>query len=265
MRVSALFFHLLGLCLVGGFLDLDAQEISRPLPSAVTNVPAAAAIETPAATAAQTTLGEAGLLRLLTEKLQADCVKDRGELELRFARPWRAVPAPDDSLSLKILELPNSGVSPQFIVKFEILTPDGTLGTWQAVLQAKVWREILVARVPLLRGQLLDPADLAIERRDVLPIRGEFAQPTPGEIRQELAENLPAGSPILTRALRIRPVVRRGQTVEALISEGSMQITMKVEVLEDGIPGQAVRLRNLQSRRELRGVVQNETRILIPL
>jgi flagella basal body P-ring formation protein FlgA len=261
MNFSHWFGFMLCLCLTGSFLDLDAQEAPRLLSPAITNGVAPATVaEKPVPKA---TLDEAALLRLLTEKLQTDFVRERGELELHFGRPWQPIPVPDEPLSLKILELPNAGVSSQFIARFEMLTAARSLGVWQAVLQAKVWREIYVARVPLVRGRILDPADLVQERRDVLPLRGELGEIAGNDVQQELSENLPAGAPLTARALKIRPVVRRGQTAEALLSDGSMQITMKVEVLEDGIPGQAVRLRNLQSRREFRGIVQNENRILI--
>jgi flagella basal body P-ring formation protein FlgA len=40
---------------------------------------------------------------------------------------------------------------------------------------------------------------------------------------------------------------------------------MKVEVLEDGVPGQVIRIRNPQTRRELRGKVQNEQTVVVSL
>jgi flagella basal body P-ring formation protein FlgA len=40
---------------------------------------------------------------------------------------------------------------------------------------------------------------------------------------------------------------------------------MKVDVLEDGATGQVIRIRNPQTRRELRGKVQDEQTILISL
>ncbi len=247
-------------CLEGGFLDLNAQESSPPPAPTITN-----SSETATPALASSTLDEAGLLRLLTDRLQTDCVKDSGTLELRLARPWQSLTISNEPLSLKILSMPTAGIAPQFIAKFELLTSTRSLGVWQAVLQAKVWREINVARVALVRGRVLDPADVALERRDVLPLRGDLAELASGDTRQELTENLPAGAPLTARSLKVRAVVHRGQTADAVMADGVMQITMKVEVLEDGIPGQTVRLRNFQSRRELRGIVQNEKRIIIPL
>jgi flagella basal body P-ring formation protein FlgA len=42
-------------------------------------------------------------------------------------------------------------------------------------------------------------------------------------------------------------------------------ISVKVEVLEDGVPGQMVRVRNLKSKREFRAKVENEETVLVPL
>jgi flagella basal body P-ring formation protein FlgA len=49
------------------------------------------------------------------------------------------------------------------------------------------------------------------------------------------------------------------------VQDGVLNISMKVEVLEDGAPGQTVRARNVQSRRDLRGRVLDEKTILISL
>jgi len=81
----------------------------------------------------------------------------------------------------------------------------------------------------------------------------------------ELAENVPSGMPLTPRFFRQRPVVLRGKVVEALVQDGSLTISTKVEVLEDGVPGQTVRVRNLQSKREFRGKVQNEATVLVTL
>ena len=65
--------------------------------------------------------------------------------------------------------------------------------------------------------------------------------------------------------MRLRPVLHRGQIVEALVRDGTLTVSLKVEVLENGLPGQIVRVRNVQSRREFRGKVQNEQTIIVSL
>ena len=72
-------------------------------------------------------------------------MKDKGELELSLTQPWSPPVVPDEPLTLKILELPTAGVTPAFIVRFELRTAHETLGAWQASVKAQVWREVWVA------------------------------------------------------------------------------------------------------------------------
>jgi len=187
------------------------------------------------------------------------------ELELRLTRSWPTVAIPDEPVTLKIVELPSSGVGPNFIVRFELSTAQERLGAWQASAQAKVWRDVWVARSALQRGQLLSEADVIRERRDGLTLRDLPPEILPPNALIELAENVPAGAPLSSRSLRLRPVLHRGQIVEALVRDGTLTVSLKVEVLENGLPGQIVRVRNVQSRREFRGKVQNEQTIIVSL
>jgi flagella basal body P-ring formation protein FlgA len=59
--------------------------------------------------------------------------------------------------------------------------------------------------------------------------------------------------------------VHRGQTIEARFQSGALAISMRVEVLEEGAPGQVVRVRNVRSQKEFRGKVQDENTILVSL
>lgn len=211
------------------------------------------------------TLAETELLELLTTALQQNHVRDRGELELRFARPWNPAQIPDEPFLLKVTELPTLGVTPNFIARFELVGGRERFAEWQAVLQARVWRDVLIARASTKRGQIITGADLAVERRDILALREPLEVGARNDDSLELVEMLSPGSPLTARSVRTRPLVRRGQFVDAVIQDGALNITLKVEVLEDGQAGQLVRVRNPLSRRELSGKVMNEQTVQIPL
>lgn len=246
---------ILPFCVAGRFQALEAAEPSRPLSLAHSALQSAGFRE----------FIDADLLELLTKTLQTESVRDRGELELRLSRPWPSISVPGGPIELKVLDLPTAGVGSQFIVRFELRTANTNLGPYQAVLQAKVWREVPVAKETLPRGHVLAEGDTKTDRRDVLTIRSELAEDLAPGVEYLTTEQVPAGAPILARALKPKPVVRRGQVMDAFLNSGALQISVKVEVLEDGIPGQIIRLRNFASRREFRGVVEHENKIVVPL
>ncbi|MDB6039940.1 MAG: flagellar basal body P-ring biosynthesis protein FlgA, partial [Verrucomicrobiales bacterium] len=200
-------------------------------------------------------LDESMLKELLGSTLQRDVVRDRGELELRLMRPWAAISIPDEALSVRVLDLPNAGVTPNFILRFEIQAGAQSVGIWQVPLQARIIHEIWVARSSLARGQILQSSDWLAEKRDILILRDAVGAIHMNDDSCELTENIPAGSPLLSRSIKPRTIVRRGKMIEALLQDGKLVISVKAEALEDGAVGQTIRVRNMASRREFRGKV----------
>ncbi|HVY71729.1 MAG TPA: flagellar basal body P-ring formation chaperone FlgA, partial [Verrucomicrobiae bacterium] len=159
-----------------------------------------------------------------------------------------------------------SGLSPNFIVRFDLLGEDkASFGSWQTSLQLRLWREVWVARSPVQRGRNLEEAELGKERRDVLAQRDTITDLPADPILWEFTENLMPGAPLTKRSLRAKPLIFRGQMVEGLVKDGAMSISLHVEALEDGQKGQTVRVRNPQSHREFRGKVQDEQTIILSL
>src|SRR5690606_35842086 len=76
-------------------------------------------------------LDELELKDLLLDALQAEVVRDRGELELRFYRAWNSITVPDEPLALRIVDLPATGPSANFIVRFELWAGEERLGDYQ--------------------------------------------------------------------------------------------------------------------------------------
>jgi flagella basal body P-ring formation protein FlgA len=211
------------------------------------------------------TVTESDLKELLTAALQQDYVKERGELELRFIRPVAAMTLVDEPFTVKLLDLPTAGVTPNFIARFELQAGAEIVGTWQIPVQARIWREVYVAGAQLRRGQLVREAEINRERRDLLATRDAVTELELDNPGLELAENIMPGLPLTSRSVRLRAVVHRGKLADAIINDGALTLSVKVEVLEDGLPGQTIRVRNLKSKKEFRGKVHNEETIHVTL
>jgi flagella basal body P-ring formation protein FlgA len=210
-------------------------------------------------------LCEAEVLEMLQTSLQRDYVGGRGTLEIHLTRPWQNVSVPDEPITMQLTDIPPAGVMANLVAGFELWCGKERLGSWQAPLQAHVWRDIPIAHSPVLRGQLLSEADITLERRDVLVQRDECIPFPVTDSYLEAAGNLQAGTPVCVRMTRARAVMKKGQLVEAVFQDGTMTISLKVEALEDGAKGQMVRVRNPKTRRELYGKIQTEDLILIAL
>jgi flagella basal body P-ring formation protein FlgA len=210
-------------------------------------------------------LTDSEFTKLLIDTLQREQVKEQGELELQLTHPLPPALIPDEGVTLKVTELPTAGVSPNFIVRCELWNGDEHVSDWTVAAQARVWRDVPVADAPLSRGQLLRDAPVSLQRRDVLMFRDACTNFPTDDSSLELTETVPAGTPVLNRSIRVRPTVLRGRMVDGIYQEGNLTIDLKVEPLEDGQPGQTIRIRNPKTNRELYGKVKNEQTILLAL
>ena len=203
------------------------------------------------------------LLLLLTSRLQPTQGED--VLELRLTREWKPVFVPLGQIDLRILDKPVAGLSSHLLVRFELISDGRPLGVFSAFVQARLLRDVWIAPSTLGRGKSLAEVDLRKEKRDVINLRERtWSQDLSFQLSDfHLAESVPAGAIVFARHVRLRPVMKRGEQVQAIIKDDFMSVSAKVEVLQDGAPGDMVLARNLRTKKIIRGKVLNEDTIQV--
>ena len=63
--------------------------------------------------------------------------------------------------------------------------------------------------------------------------------------------------------MRLRAIIKRGRMVDAVAQDEALTISVRAEALEDGVPGQMVRLRNVRSKKEFKGKVKDEQTVVV--
>ena len=207
---------------------------------------------------------------LTTERLLAELEKElgtrfavAGELKLSLARTWEPVRLPGDDLFLAVTELPVGGVSGAFFIRVKASSGGTPLGEWQLPLRAQLWQEVWIAATRLERGQPLDAQMLGAQKVDVLRERNPLIPATADPSTFEIAQSVPAGRPLTTRDLVVRPLIRKGQVVDVVARQGMLAVTMKALALESGAAGDLIKLRNVQSRREFSGQILHENKVQV--
>ena len=99
-----------------------------------------------------------------------------------------------------------------------VVVATDSAGAWQVVLQVKLMHEVWTARNSVRRGARVSSDDLVRERRDVINAREPLADFASLTNDWEAANFLAAGATVLARSLRPQVAMRRGQMVEAIVS-----------------------------------------------
>lgn len=179
-----------------------------------------------------------------------------GEWQLDLIRGFE-IPEGTDSVVIENLpSLPSSSM----IVRIGLFDGGHELGTRNVAIRAKLWQNALIARTPLTRGHSVEPQDLEVQRIDMLKESGAVPMEAAQNGDYIFARSIPAGRVLHWRDLEQRPIVQRGEMVEVAAIDGGLSVVLKGMALEDGARGELIRIRNLQSHREIAALVVSEGR-----
>lgn len=222
--------------------------------SAQTTEPATANATAPAtATATPEDRWLVSLSALLVDRYQTT-----GELRLSWNRA-RPVGAPADA-DLVIVSAPTE-LAPQLLVTVRATDDTGRVSEHILVVRAELWRDGLALRDAGAAGAPLDPAGADIRRFDAL--RERDALPVGAITEMDFARAVPAGRLLTRRDVVRRPLVRKGQTVEVLATDGTLTVTLRAIALNDAGRGESVRVRNPDSKKDFVAEVIADSRATI--
>ncbi len=181
-----------------------------------------------------------------------------GRLELDWGRENRAEHNATDVLEL--VTTPQSLAS-QMVARVQITREDGSQNTYSLILAAKLWtsgwslREPALMRTPVVGSALVVTPYDALRLRDVL----QWDEST----ELDFARNLPGGRLLTWRDVVRRPLVRRNQAVEVTATDGALTVTLRGIALHDAVRGEAVRVRNPDTRKEFVATVSDDARAFV--
>ena len=204
------------------------------------------------------------LIPLIAEELSKSFELDQGKLVLEPSRALSPVSVPSDTANITIKLIaqpyarPTSFMKAQYTVLADGLPVESQTGYFKAQLIKDVWITQKIAQ----RSKTLGEAKLLKKKTDVINLRGKTWDGEPNST-QQLITTVSAGTVIQERHLRRTPVVYRNQTVEAVLQHKALEIRIRVLALEDGAPGDLIRLRNTRSSKEIRGTVINGREVKI--
>jgi flagella basal body P-ring formation protein FlgA len=204
-----------------------------------------------------TPLTQAAVVEALSRDLAAHFNLE-GDLQLELLRPWTPPAVVAADWRIIVNEYPSVANS-AMLLRCSWLADGVPAGEGTLTLRAALWRDAWVARQPLTNGAIFDPA--ALETRRVDLFRDRDALPASvGDQSYIFARGVNPGRLVTWRDIARRPLVRKGDLVEVTAADGMLSISMKALAMQNGAQGEAVTLRNLESRKDFTAFVIDENR-----
>lgn len=185
-----------------------------------------------------------------------------GDLQLETLRTWSTPDSVAREWQVQVTEFP-ALPSGSMLVRCRVLA-DGVAAGMETTLtlRAAHWRDVWVARQPLVNGTAFDVALLESRRADLFRERDALPAAV-GDRTFNFIRSVQPGRILTWRDVGRRPLVRKGDLVEVSASEGTLLITLKGLAMQNGAQGEAVTIRNLESRKDFTAFVVDENRVQV--
>lgn len=200
-----------------------------------------------------------------TQELSGQRVADAAEQGLRAwlgvnsqrfeVMPVSGVPdlvVPAGAVALQVRPIAAQSLPSQRMrVWIDLFVDERFVRTLTASFEVNAWAELAVAGQDLAAGQSVRADQVRRADVDLTRLRGS-RNPAAGGARaeaatlavgQRLREPLRAGDPIATARTESEPLVRRGTWAAMDAQNGNVSVQSRVEVLQDGRPGETVRVK----------------------
>ncbi len=118
--------------------------------------------------------------------------------------------------------------------------------------------EVVVAARALPRGAVLDTADLVLEERSLEDGPAGYLTDPQQALGKRTNRPLLLGLPVTSLVLEQVQVVARGQRVWLVAESPYLSVRMTGVALEDGAPGDRIRVQNSESKKVIDGVVGDD-------
>ena len=128
--------------------------------------------------------------------------------------------------------------------------------TVRVSVQLQVWRQVLVASRPLIRGDGIVASDVHAEERDVTRLPYGYIENMDQVAERSLSRPLSAGSVVTPGALGGRQMVRAGDHVELVAELDGIAVRAEGTALGGGDSGARLKVRNGSSGRVVDAIVR---------
>ena len=181
-----------------------------------------------------------------------------GDLQLDLLRSWVPPAVVAAEWHVVVNEYPSVANS-AMLLRCSWIADGVPAGEGTLTVRAALWRDAWVARQPLTNGAIFDAAALETRRVDLLRDRDALPASV-GDQTFIFARAVNSGRIVTWRDIARRPLIRKGDLVEVSAADGMLSVTIKALALQNGAQGEAVTLRNIESRKDFTAFVTDENR-----
>lgn len=146
-------------------------------------------------------------------------------------------------------------------LQFALQEPDGSIvRRFSGSTFLNVWVNAPSVARPLGKGATVMPGDIVHKSVNLAYEKGELWDGRGGP--WQVVRPIGAMQPIAASDLEPKATVQKGQKLKLLYNKGNIRVTALVEAMEDGALGELILVRNLDSKKQIYGMVHDANTVI---
>ncbi len=129
----------------------------------------------------------------------------------------------------------------------------------------RVYEDVVTTTRKISRDTILDPDDIEIRRMETTKLMGVTFDTIEDLVGKRVIRSIPSNIPITADLVNNPPVIKKGDFIKVLVQSGNLHIVTKGVAKEDGYFGKIIRVKNIDSKKELYGRVEDISTVKIVL
>lgn len=129
----------------------------------------------------------------------------------------------------------------------------------------RVYEDIVTTTRKISRDTILASDDIEIRRMETTKLRGVTFDTIEDLVGKQAMRSILPNIPITADLVNNPPVIKKGDFIKVLVQSGNLHIVTKGVAKEDGYFGKIIRIKNIDSKKELYGRVEDTSTVKIIL
>ena len=198
------------------------------------------------------------LVDSIKKNLQID-----GDLRLTPRETWTPFYNQSKLWKVEMVETIPPDLAAVSIIQFKVYTGSKLLGVWKQSFHCQLFKDVLVSEKSFEKGRFVDETEFEGRTMDVLQMRQRPVLVGDELTRQQLRQAIRPGTTLLWRHISAIPLVRKGDIVDVIASQGGLIINLKGQARENGADGDFILVRNPHSKRDFQAQVINDKKVRV--
>lgn len=186
-----------------------------------------------------------------------------GELHLFPSERLLKHEVPDANWYVELVAPYPAALSSRMALRYRFTNGYDVLPTEMVTVRAEWWREAIVAQRQMRPGEVDAETSSEIKKVNWLLYRGDLVEAETKLSTLELKTTWRSNEPLRWSQVKTRPMIESGSIVDVIASDGPLKITMRGVATQSGNAGELISVRNMQSRKEIQGVITNANTVLV--